>query len=166
MRHRNRILGLTLGVALLAGCGGGSSHVDVISQNQTLETSFQSAVCDAGQPSGQGVAGFDGALTSPLYCTMTFQTLNAFLADFVQITVTDVAEVYRQLGTVIPFGGGLVMAELRLMGQYQPPVSGAISFTRISNIAGDSVEADFQIDTGVTQLIGHLSTDVRSGYSL
>ncbi len=157
MRHQIRIAGLALGALLMVGCGGGDNHVDVTVQNQTISTSIQAVTCDVGQVSG--------LLTAPLYCAISFQTSNAYVADYVQITVYDVGQVYQQLNNVLAFGGGQVDATVRLTGQNQGLVSGSIRFLAISNVAGDRVEAEFQIDTGVSQVYGHFTTDVRSGYS-
>ncbi|MFH1018663.1 MAG: hypothetical protein V1798_10855 [Pseudomonadota bacterium] len=165
MRHLKRITVLATGILLAAGCGGsGDNHVDIITQSQTFSAAVQGSVCDVGYPGGQSVPGGEGGYTDPLYCIISFQSLNTYLADEIRITVTDVSTIFLQLGTVIPFGADIVFVDARLLGQMQPPLSGSIRFLAISNIAGDRVEADFQIFSGINRVEGHFTTSVRSGY--
>jgi hypothetical protein len=164
MMYRNQIFGLVLGFALIAGCGSSDNQLQITTHNQVLDISGQSADCFAGAPSGQGLAGFDGGITSPLTCDVTFQT-QSFFADFIQIEVTNVLEVYKQLGTVIPMGGGLVYAVVQLQGQTQPMLDGAVRFTEINNIAGERVAAEYWINTGITQIYGHFTASIASGYA-
>jgi hypothetical protein len=154
-------------VLSIAGCGGGNDSIRGTINGQQFELDVQDVDCVASYASGSAIAGFDGVLSAPLYCTLSYRS-DSFFADYVAITVSDIRPIYDSIRQGNPayymFDGGLISGKVSMMGQEQPIFYGSIQFTQISNVAGDRVSANFEITTGQGDLTGHFNESVRVGF--
>jgi hypothetical protein len=153
------LLALSFG---LVNCGGSDNTVRISQNGVVSEVNAQSTYCEAGPPTG-GISGVDGFLSSPLICSIQFQT-DGYFSDFFAFTVSDVNAAYQQLQRPLLLGGGLVQGTVTISGQPQAIYEGIISFSRISNRSGDEVCAEYYIQAGFYQVEGHFCSGIQNGY--
>jgi hypothetical protein len=157
---------LVLTLALwVGGCGSSSEgSARVVINGQTYEMGVQGVDCWAGPPIGSAIAGYDGVTDAPLVCRLNFQS-RTVISDYLIISVSSVVSVYRNsLGIWIPFLHGSVWAELSFQGLPETMSMGAIRFDSISNYAGDTVCASYEIQTANGLVEGQFCGRVREGY--
>jgi hypothetical protein len=146
------------------GCGSGTGgSVRGVVNGQQFELDVQEVNCDAGAPTGPGVPGSDGALNSPLLCTVNFRS-DGFFSDYLAINVSDVLIVHDFLGTYLPIDGVLVSGSITIQGQTEAIIQGLVRFSEISNRSGGRVSADGQILTGRAQIDFDFADSVRFGF--
>jgi hypothetical protein len=122
----------------------------------------QAVDCWAGPPTGIG--GYDGVMEAPLVCKLNFES-RTVISDFLTVTVNNVVSVYRDsLGVWVPFLPENVWAELTFQGLPETLYEGGIRFDYISNYAGDTVCASYEIRTASGLLEGNFCGKVREGY--
>jgi hypothetical protein len=138
-------------ITILSACGGTANTARAIINGQEFEMGVQSVDCSA-------------IPTTGIICQVNFRS-QYVISDYLVIRADDVVSIYRDfLNQWIPLSAGYVYASLSIQGLPQAMFEGKIKFDAISNYSGDSVCAQYEIQTGSGLVEGSFCGIVRTGY--